>query len=280
MHEAVAHLVTLVLTSRKWLGVKKKEEGGVGGWIVDAPDKSRWRERERKRERAAWTRISVLRSWSDCRGARCPTVSRCLGIPIPNAKAGENHRHISASGRRRSNIFFPCPPSPPPRSLLVSLRPSVLQMRSFLGLGVPGISREKARYLTPLLLLLRRRCCPWARPLYFGIYTVPPEMRKTMEIIWRGSPQTKLVIYNYDCFCFFEGIFPLTFLFFFFAFFSFLFFNHCYFMVSRSCRLLIVFLFFFYLFIFGTFSIYCSILEEEVGCIAQNICGKKTHRQW
>lgn len=118
--------------------------------------------------------------------------------------------------------------------------------------------RERVLSTLEYTLCLQKCAKPWR------LYDVDP-------------PQTKLVIYNYDCFCFFEGIFPLTFLFFFFAFFSFLFFNHCYFMVSRSCRLLIVF--FFYLFIFGTFSIYCSILEEEVGCIAQNICGKKTHRQ-
>lgn len=45
------------------------------------------------RRRAARARISVLRLWSDCRGARCPTVSRCLWIPILNARAGKTRRH-------------------------------------------------------------------------------------------------------------------------------------------------------------------------------------------
>lgn len=82
--------------------------------------------------------------------------------------------------------------------------------------------RERVLSTLEYTLCLQKCAKPWR------LYDVDP-------------PQTKLVIYNYDCFCFFEGIFPLTFLFFFFAFFSFLFFNHCYFMVSRSCRLLIVF---------------------------------------
>lgn len=68
-------------TSRK----EGREKGGAGVF-----------RRERAsdpRRRAARARISVLRLWSDCRGARCPTVSRCLWIPILNARAGKTRRH-------------------------------------------------------------------------------------------------------------------------------------------------------------------------------------------
>lgn len=56
--------------------------------------------------------------------------------------------------------------------------------------------RERVLSTLEYTLCLQKCAKPWR------LYDVDP-------------PQTKLVIYNYDCFCFFEGIFPLTFLFFF-----------------------------------------------------------------
>lgn len=144
---------------------------GVGG----AGGRKLWTRPTDPRRRAARARISVLRLWSDCRGARCPTVSRCLWIPNPDARAGESHSHIAPPDRKEERtgagngirivlfffFFFSTYFSPPPLSR--SLRFNPPQMKSFLGLGVPGTSRKRARY--PAVPLLLRRCCLWARPL-------------------------------------------------------------------------------------------------------------------
>lgn len=104
-------------------------------------------------------------------------MSRCLWIPIPNARAGESHRHThthreegrigagNAVGFFFKFIFL---------LLSLSLFQSLLQKKSFLGLGVPGINRggggtryHSAPAAAAALLPVS------ASSRYIGIYSIP-----------------------------------------------------------------------------------------------------------
>lgn len=188
-------VLTSLLAMVLWVGRAGRREGGGwrrgGGGGVPL-----WTRLTDPRRRAARARISVLRLWSDCRGARCPTVSRCLWILIPNAIVGKSHRHVSPSDRederRRAingvRIGFIC--------IFIFFLSLCFKWRASLDLEYRASVGKKA--VIPLCpCCCGAAVCERVLSLLWNIQRA--YMRKTMEIIWRGFIfWTKLDIYKND----------------------------------------------------------------------------------
>lgn len=75
------------LTSLPWCWVAGEGVGWLGGGVMN---ERAWRIPGRG-QRGRASQLYALES--DCRGARCLTVRRCLRTPIPDARGEESHKH-------------------------------------------------------------------------------------------------------------------------------------------------------------------------------------------
>lgn len=242
--------------------------GAVGGrWVVSAPDGSPAERNEGAHLGPQLVKQLQGSQMPDCEPLPVDTYPKCQNRRKTQTLTQERRRNRSRNRSGDFHFFF----SP----LLLFLIQSLLQRRATLDLEY-RVSIEKKSPLSLCPCCCGSAACERVLSLLWNIQR--PCMRKTMEIIWRGFIfGSKLDIYKRGVpFSFHSPPSPQL-----------PFFTFCCPVLSFDLWLLcgfisVVIIPSFNLFFFPTRIFFSSFLARfggaEVGCLAENICGKKIPR--